>query len=67
MDSAVDEFLRTTGGGSNFSRYAREDIEIADVTIRAGDLVLMNYGLANFDERAFRAPDELDITRSPNP
>jgi cytochrome P450 monooxygenase len=27
----------------------------------------MNYGLANFDERAFRTPDELDITRSPNP
>jgi cytochrome P450 monooxygenase len=67
MDSAVDEFLRTTGGGGNFSRYAREDIELADVTIRAGDLIVLSYGLANTDKRVFPAPDELDITRSPNP
>jgi cytochrome P450 monooxygenase len=67
MDSAVDEFLRTTGDGSNFSRYAREDIEIANVTIRAGDLIVLSYGLANNDKRVFTAPDELDITRSPNP
>jgi cytochrome P450 monooxygenase len=68
IKSAVAEFLRTAGSAEFiFPHYAREDIEIADVTIRAGDLVLMNYGLANFDERAFRAPDELDITRSPNP
>jgi cytochrome P450 monooxygenase len=66
MNSAVEELLRTSGGG-NFSRYAREDIEIADVTIRAGDLIVLNYGLANTDERVFTAPDELDITRSPNP
>jgi len=68
MKSAVDEFLRTArGGGFTFPFYAREDIEIADVTIRAGDLVLLNFALANFDERAFPAPDEVDITRSPNP
>jgi cytochrome P450 monooxygenase len=66
MNSAVEELLRTSGGG-NFSRYAREDIEIADVTIRAGDLIVLNYGLANTDKRVFTAPDELDITRSPNP
>jgi cytochrome P450 monooxygenase len=68
MKSAVEEFLRTSGGdGFIFPHYAREDIEIADVTIRANDLVLLNYGLANFDERVFPAPDEVDITRSPNP
>jgi len=68
VKSAVDEFLRTGGStGFIFPHYAREDIEIADITIRAGDLVLLNFGLANFDERAFPAPDEVDITRSPNP
>ncbi len=68
MRSAVDEFLRTaSGGGLTFPFYAREDIEIADVTIRAGDLVLPDFALANFDERVFPAPDEVDITRSPNP
>jgi cytochrome P450 monooxygenase len=65
---AVGEFLRTAGSAEFiFPHYAREDIEIADVTIGAGDLVLLNFGLANFDERAFPAPDEVDITRSPNP
>ena len=68
MRSAVDEFMRTSGlSGPVFPHYAREDIEIAGVTIGAGDLILMNLGLANFDERAFAAPDEMDITRSPNP
>ncbi len=68
MKSAVDEFLRTASSdGFTFPHYAREDIEIAGVTIRAGDLVLLNYPLANFDEREFPAPDEVDITRSPNP
>jgi cytochrome P450 monooxygenase len=68
MKSAVDEFLRTADSdGFTFPHYAREEIEIAGVTIRTGDLVLLNYPLANFDERAFPAPDEVDITRSPNP
>jgi cytochrome P450 monooxygenase len=67
MASATDEFFRKDNGNHTMPRYAREDIEIADVTIRAGDLILLNYGLANNDERVFTAPDELDITRSPNP
>jgi cytochrome P450 monooxygenase len=68
MEPAVEEFLRTARSeGLIFPHYAREDIEIADVTIRAGDLVLVDYALGNFDERAFPAPDEMDITRLPNP
>jgi cytochrome P450 len=67
MDSAVDELLRITGSGGFFPRYAREDIEIADVTIRAGDLVVVSHALANSDKRVFTNPYELDITRSPNP
>jgi cytochrome P450 monooxygenase len=64
---AVEEFLRVnTSGTSIFPHYAREDIEIADVTIRAGDLVLIDYALGNSDERTFPAPDEVDITRLPN-
>ncbi len=66
--SAVDEFLRTASSeGFTFPHYAREDLEIADVKIAAGDLLLLNYPLGNFDERVFPSPEELDITRSPNP
>jgi cytochrome P450 monooxygenase len=68
MKPAVDEFLRTASSeGFTFPHYAREDIEIADVKVAAGDLLLLNYQLANFDESVFPAPDEIDITRSPNP
>jgi cytochrome P450 len=35
--------------------------------LKEGDRVLMLYGSANRDERVFDRPDELDLTRSPNP
>lgn len=68
MKTAVDEFLRTASpGGFSIPHYAHEDIEICDVTIRAGDLVLLDLALANFDDDAFTEPDRVDITRTPNP
>jgi cytochrome P450 monooxygenase len=68
MKTALDEILRMAAiNGLIFPHYAREDIEIAGVTIRPGDLVLIAYGLANFDECVFPAADDVDITRSPNP
>ncbi|WP_146241215.1 cytochrome P450 [Actinokineospora spheciospongiae] len=68
VPAAVEELLRTaTYGGGAHPHYAAEDIEIAGVTIRAGDLVLPDFALANFDERAFDNPDEIDFTRESNP
>jgi cytochrome P450 monooxygenase len=68
MKPAVEELLRTASSdGFLFPHYAREDIAAGGVTIAAGELVLLNYQMANFDESVFPAPDEIDITRSPNP
>jgi cytochrome P450 monooxygenase len=68
MKTALDELLRIAViNGLIFPHYAREDIEIANVTIRAGDLVLMAYGLANFDPSVYPDAEEPDMTRSPNP
>jgi cytochrome P450 len=36
------------------------------VPIPEGDRVVLSYVSANRDERAFEAPDELDVTRTPN-
>jgi cholest-4-en-3-one 26-monooxygenase len=36
------------------------------VTIPAGDQVLLLYASANRDEAVFDAPEEFDVTRSPN-
>jgi pentalenolactone synthase len=66
--SAVEEILRfstTTIGIA--PRYALADIEIAGVTIRTGDLVLLALDAGNRDERAFADPGRFDITRERNP
>ncbi|HEX8209237.1 MAG TPA: cytochrome P450 [Longimicrobium sp.] len=47
-------------------RYAREDVEIAGVAIRRGEMVLGVIGSANRDEAHFAAPDTLDLARDPN-
>jgi cytochrome P450 len=61
---AVEELLRASPpGGLGIPRYARTDLDIAGVTIRAGDLVLLDIGSANHDPAAFENPDHLDVTR----
>jgi pentalenolactone synthase len=62
--NAVEEILRAPGkGGGGIPRYAREDLEIDDVRVSAGDLVLLDNDAANHDETAFASPDRFSITR----
>ncbi|MCK2217042.1 cytochrome P450 [Actinomadura sp. ATCC 31491] len=64
VDAAVEEILRAPGtGGSGIPRYAREDLEIAGVRVRAGDLVLLDTGAANHDAAIFTDPDRFDLGR----
>jgi cytochrome P450 monooxygenase len=65
LPSTVEELLRLSGSLS-LPRYARKDIGIGGVTIRDGDLVLLDITLANYDATAFDDPTALDITRAPN-
>ncbi|TXS34954.1 cytochrome P450 [Streptomyces sp. uw30] len=68
MSALVEEILRNgKQSGSVLPRYAAADIEIAGVTIRAGDLVLLDFALANHDERVFEEAGEFDPRRAPNP
>jgi cytochrome P450 len=61
--NAVEETLRAGSSTDVFPRYARTDLELDGVTIKAGDLVLMNIGAANHDPSVFADPDRVDITR----
>jgi pentalenolactone synthase len=62
--SAVEEVLRIPGkGGGGIPRYARTDLDIAGVRIRAGELVLLDTGAANHDPTVFADPDQIDLTR----
>ncbi|MGW6932924.1 cytochrome P450 [Lentzea sp. NPDC054927] len=64
IPNAVEEILRAPGkGGGGIPRYARTDLEIDGVRIRAGDLVLLDNGAANHDPTVFAEPDRVDITR----
>src|SRR5262249_10190531 len=67
MARAVDEVLRATVGSPVLPRYASEDIEISGETIRTGDLVLLDFSLANFDPRVFDHAEQFDVSRAPNP
>lgn len=62
---AVEELVRTgMPGGVGVPRYARGDIDVDGVTIRAGDLVLLDPGSANHDPAVFPEPNHLDINRT---
>lgn len=64
ITAAVEEMLRALGkGGGGIPRYAREDLDISGMKVRAGDLVLLDTGAANHDAETFPGPDRFDITR----
>ena len=64
VPNAVEELLRGAApGGVGIPRYARDDIDIDGVIIRAGDLVLLDAGAANHDPAAFPDSDRIDIGR----
>ncbi|MDT0345396.1 cytochrome P450 [Streptomyces litchfieldiae] len=69
VDRAIDELLRYTPTvtSAGFTRIALEDVELGGALVRAGDAVMVQIDVANRDQRVFDRPDDLDITRRPNP
>lgn len=64
VPNAVEETLRTSRrAGGAMVRYARTDLDIDGVAIKAGDLVLLEIGGGNHDPTVFANPDRVDITR----
>jgi cytochrome P450 len=71
---AVEEILRkpspvrrpreARNGG--LPRFASADIEVGEVTIQAGDLVLLQLQSANSDERRFPDSDRFEVRREQN-
>lgn len=64
--TAVEEFIRWVSPILNMRRTATADHHRHGQRIRAGDEVLLLYGAANRDPRAFPDPDTLDVTRPHN-
>ncbi|MEU4232054.1 cytochrome P450 [Nonomuraea sp. NPDC026600] len=65
LTGAIEEIMRApqVNGTGGIPRYARVDLEVAGATVRAGELVLLDIGVANYDEKVFADPERFDVTR----
>jgi pentalenolactone synthase len=62
--AAIEEILRAPGrSGGGIPRYAKTSLQIGEVTVNAGDLVLLDNRAANHDPEVFTSPGRFDITR----
>ncbi len=63
----TEEMIRYDSSLQIFERTATQDVELAGVTVRAGQKVAALLGAANRDPAVFAAPDTFDTGRTPNP
>ncbi len=64
--AAVEELLRLSSPVQGLARTTTREVTIDGVTIPQGEKVLMCYGSANRDPRAYGSDaEELDVTRNP--
>ncbi|MBC3844334.1 cytochrome P450 [Streptacidiphilus sp. 4-A2] len=64
IPAAVDELLRVNLSiGDGLPRLALEDVQLGDVLVRKGELVLVLVEGANFDPEVFADPHRMDIGR----
>ena len=61
--TGIDELLRYVSPVQGLARTTTIDVRVGDVTIPAGDQVLLLYGAANHDEAVYEEPETLDVTR----
>jgi cytochrome P450 len=66
VPTAVDEMIRWVSPVKHFLRTAQADEVVRDVTVRAGESVMLSYPSANRDEDAFDHADRFDVGRTPN-
>lgn len=65
IDPTIEEVMRLGAPGDlGLLRYAHTDVEIAGVTIREGDAVILSVNAANRDPQAFDAPEAFDPDRT---
>lgn len=66
--AAVEEIMRIAVTSEHgLARYAREDVEVAGVTVRAGELCVIATAAANRDPGVFADAERFDIARRREP
>jgi cytochrome P450 len=66
-DTALEEFMRFDAPLHLFERTATVDTELGGVQIKQGQKIAALIGSANRDETVFSSPENMDLTRDPNP
>ena len=66
-ETALEEFMRFDAPLHLFERTATVDTELGGVAIAQGQKIAALIGAANRDADIFSNPDEMDLTRDPNP
>ena len=66
-ETALEEFMRFDAPLHLFERTATVDTEVGGVEITKGQKIAALIGAANRDGEVFTNPDEMDLTRDPNP
>lgn len=66
MASAVEEVLRYESPVSKISRWSKERVTIANISIPENQLIVGLINAANHDPGRFPNPDKFDITRTNN-
>ncbi|MGD9620688.1 MAG: cytochrome P450 [Mycolicibacterium sp.] len=64
LGPAVEELLRYDSPAQGLSRTLTRDVTLHGTTMRKGEKVLLLFGSANRDERAFPEPDVFDVDRT---
>ena len=67
LPNAIEELLRFDTPLQMFERWVLEPFEIHGIEIPRGAELGLLFGSANRDPSVFERPDELDLTREPNP
>jgi cytochrome P450 len=66
LATAPDEFIRVDPSVAGLWRTAAHDLEVGGCPIGRGEKVLLLWGAANRDPKAFDSPDEVRLDRRPN-
>jgi pimeloyl-[acyl-carrier protein] synthase len=67
LASAIQESLRFESPVQRLRRVVAEDVELAGVSIPAGEPAEVLIGSVNRDPKRFERPDSFDVTRTPVP